>query len=1235
MTTCPKCGAELDSDGMCVTCLLAGGFGTELPTLTSAGGVTVGTEPAQALDYDSFGPYRILRVLGEGGMGAVYLAEQTEPLKRQVALKVVKLGLDSSQILSRFNYERQALALMDHPNIAHVYDAGASEKGRPYFVMEFVDGLPITQYCDLHRLNTAERLELFVPVCQALQHAHQKGVIHRDIKPSNVMVTEHDGLPVPKVIDFGIAKATDQRAVENAAFTNLGQFIGTPEYMSPEQADVLSGDIDTSSDVYSLGVLLYELLIGAVPFDANMLRKAGLSELLRIIREDEAIPMTAKLTGMGATATEVAGRRRTDPGTLRRQVTGDLNWIVMKAMEKDRQRRYPAVSELAADIRRHLDDQPVLASPPSPMYRTRKFVRRHKLPVLAAAAVLLALVGGIVATTWEAQIARRERTEALHQKTDAVAARALAEQRSRETLAERNRAEEQTALAVRQQELAERQEEVAERQRTIAESRLADVHTLADSMLFEINDDVKDLPGGTKAREALVRLGQQYLNKETAATQNDPQRRQELAEAFVKVGDLQGAPGQSNLRDIAGARESYGRSAAMLEGEVKARPHDPKILHLLTLAYVRQAEIEETHAARNAGNVRAARSAEDYTAQWPADPQGMRDQAEILQAKAEYPAAVELREQILAGNPKDPVLRGELAQAQLALGSFLVGNNNQQALEALQKAIDLCEALSKEEPANVQYQRDRAVAISRMSQSLWILGRLDEAVTRAGQSVSILEQLTGSDRRNASFRLDLSAARLALGTAQHEKGQIAEAGENIAAAAAIQEEQAARFPDNPDFPRQAANYYETVGNYKTAIKDFKAAMVAYRKAEGLNRKLVARYPQRREFAAALRSSMQYIGDTFISLGDSTSALDAYRDALRIVEAAEPAQPTEASIRTLGLAHRGLATGLAAMRRWDETIAEEREYIASVERIVAMNPADRDYKRSLSYAYRQLSLYYDGKGSTKSAIDASEKALPFLEADYAAHRDDSTSAYALSSALFYLRNQYTKAGDYDRGIAAARRIVEIAEHTSRTNRDEYSWDRNLESSLVNLSYTLLGSGRREESLTIARRAVSVLDLHPIEQEKSLLRRFETADDYLYLVEEFNIQRRQEEAAVLCKRVLPVLEALRHDSPDDNRYRDTLLRAYRLASPVFLNLGDLASALDFENKALKLEPPANSPDAMHHRALRMAHAGSLEMRLGHQEVAMQIWREALALFQRAISESKTLWSSDPKMSAHWTT
>jgi serine/threonine protein kinase/tetratricopeptide (TPR) repeat protein len=1112
----------------------------------------VKVDPAATLEYDSFGPYRILSLLGEGGMGAVYLAEQTQPLQRQVALKVVKLGLNSTQILSRFSYERQALALMEHPNIARVYDAGASEKGRPYFVMEYVDGLPITQYCDRHRLTTGQRLELFVPVCQALQHAHQKGVIHRDIKPSNVMVTEVDGRPVPKVIDFGIARATEQRNADTVAFTQLGQFLGTPEYMSPEQADLVTGDVDTSSDVYSLGVLLYELLIGAVPFDAQMLRRAGLSELLRIVREEEAIPMTAKLTGMGESATKIAGLRRTDPDTLRRLVGGDLNWIVMRAMEKDRRRRYLAASELAADIQRHLDDRPVLASPPSPVYRARKFVRRHKFSVLAAAGVLATLVVGIVATTWQAAIARRERAEA-------VAARKL------------------------------------------AETRLDDVHTLADSMLFEINSDVKDLAGGTKAREALVRLGQQYLNKEVAVSETDPHRRQELAQAFMELGDLQGAPGESNLRDVTGARQSYGRSVAILEAESVSHPLDANLRHLLTLVYVRQAQLDESAASARATLERASKSADIFVAQWPGDLQGLRDRAEVLGGNEQFEAAVELRQRILASNPKDPSLRWELAHAQLALGTSIASKHRLPALDWLKKSADGFEALNREEPANVRYQRDRAVALGTMTRIQLNLSLLTDAVASARQSVSILEQLTASDPRNASFRLDLSAARVALSNAYYFNGQTNEALENAALAVSIQEDEAAHNPDNPDFPRQAAVNYRNAGKIKNDLKDYRGAVEQFRKAEGVDRKLLAHYAGRVEFAEALRADLDSIGATYLAIGDAPSALRAYRDAYQVAESAAGPQ-TDEGMASLAMAHQGLASALGALLRWDDALTEQRAAVAIDER----RGSD---KRALAHSREELSKLYEARGDYPAAIAASETALPFVQADYDARPDDE-SRVELLNLLSCLRTQYAGAAEYERAVVAGAQIVEIMSHNGIISRARANRD---------YGDTLLLSGRRDASIEAFHRAVAVMNERPIEQEVSPLYRNELAGTFLYIATDLTAARREDESAALLKRIQPVMEDLVRKNPGNGLYLDTLLRIYRASAITYQAAGDAAKSLEFELLVVKLEPAPVLPGDLYERGIRLARIATLE----RSEVRR---RSAVAMLQQAARAGRQQWSAD---------
>ncbi len=373
----------------------------ELAAAEKAGQAT--TElPASALSAPAstqIGRYKLLQRIGEGGFGEVWMAEQREPIKRRVALKIIKPGMDSRQVIARFEAERQALAMMDHPNIARVLDAGVTDAGRPYFVMELVRGVPITEHADAGNLDPQARLELFTQVCHAVQHAHQKGIIHRDLKPSNVLVTVTDGKPVPKVIDFGIAKATGGELTDKTLFTEFRQFIGTPQYMSPEQAGMSGVDIDTRSDIYSLGVLLYELLTGATPFDAARLRSAALEEMRRIIREEDPPRPSTRVSTLGDALSAVARHRCVEPARLGAMIRGDLDWITMKCLEKDRSRRYGTASDLAGDVQRQLVGEAVMAAPPSAAYRVRKFVRRNRAAVLTGGAVAAAVVMGTLGTT--------------------------------------------------------------------------------------------------------------------------------------------------------------------------------------------------------------------------------------------------------------------------------------------------------------------------------------------------------------------------------------------------------------------------------------------------------------------------------------------------------------------------------------------------------------------------------------------------------------------------------------------------------------------------------------------------------------------------------------------------------------------------------------------------------------------------------------------------------------------
>jgi serine/threonine protein kinase len=715
------------------------------------------------------GPYKLLQKLGEGGMGAVWVAEQHQPVKRRVAVKVIKPGMDTRAVIARFEAERQALAMMDHPGIAKVLDAGATDNGRPYFVMELVKGIPITKFCDQEHLTPRERLELFVQVCQAVQHAHQKGIIHRDLKPSNVLIALYDGKPVPKIIDFGVAKATTQKLTDRTVFTEVGQIVGTVEYMAPEQAELNNLDIDTRADIYSLGVLLYELLTGAPPFTARQLRNAAFTDMLKIIRESEPPKPSTKVSS-SAELPAIAAKRKLEPAKLTKLLRGDLDWIVMKCLEKERNRRYETANGLAMDVQRYLNDEPVLASPPTLRYRLRKYWRRHRGALLAAGVIVLVLIGGMIGTSVGLLQAERSRS--------------IAEAKEREALDEKAR-----AVASQKQAM--------------------------EALRATTDDVVEQLIGG---KPVLGPAEKAFLEKTLKRWQafadtagEGEQARAIRAEGMYRVAKLRANLGQRDEAVI-----GYREAIALRRKLVEDYPGVPQHRQDLALTYDR-ISYEFGNLGKQQERETALRQAlalrEKLVADFPDEPEFrfdeawshhdlgwlLQNQGKYVEAELSYRRALAIYDQLIDASHKVASNRRDMAITHYSLGNLLQAQYKCAEAEAAHRqVIALMEKLVEEYPAVPDYREVLSKGQHSLGKALYCLGKLREAEAAYRAALLIQEKLAADFPAVPNYRGNLASQYINLGWTLCQQGK-QEAETVLRQALALAEKLVADFPTVPEY----------------------------------------------------------------------------------------------------------------------------------------------------------------------------------------------------------------------------------------------------------------------------------------------------------------------------------------------------------------------------------------------------------------------------------------------------
>jgi serine/threonine protein kinase/tetratricopeptide (TPR) repeat protein len=878
------------------------------------------------------GPYKLMEQIGEGGMGLVFVAEQTQPVHRKVALKVLKPGMDSRQVVARFEAERQALALMDHPHIARVLDGGTTPTGRPYFVMELVKGVPITEFCDQNQVSVRQRLELFLHVCEAVHHAHQKGIIHRDIKPSNVLVLSQDGTPVVKVIDFGIAKAIGQQLTDKTIYTQFAQMIGTPLYMSPEQAGHSGLDVDTRTDIYALGVLLYELLTGTTPFDKERLREAGYDEMRRIICEEEPPRPSTRISTLGQAASTVSAQRRSDPRRLSQLFRGELDWIVMKALEKDRNRRFESASAFAADVQRYLDDEPVLACPPSAAYRFHKFARRNRVALFTGALIAVALVTGTAVASWQAVLATRAQTRA-------------------------------------QDELVERK-----KQQQRAEANFLTTLEAVDQLFTEVGQkELASVPHLEHVRRQLLQKALGFFQEFLRTRPDDPSVRFEVGLAYRRVGDIHRLLGEHGPGE-----KACNQAIQTLDALRSEEPQRPAYCHELARAHWSRGRLLVDQGRRQSAesDFRHARELLDHLrADDPDRPEYQEDLALTCQVLAELlnrtgphgEAEQLLREGarrfefLLERFPQRVEYTKGLMKCHGTLALILRNSGQEKECDKVfRRMFDLVGKALARFATDQDLRFMNFLCHLNYGNFLWRSGRTANAEELYRQAAGIGEQLVADFPNVPRFQNDLCGTYGNLGSLLLMNRRIAEAEQPLRQAVTVAEKLAAGFPTIPDYRSGAGGALSNLAMLLASLKRPGDARALLEKAIQHQEAAHALSPRNKTYREFLRNHATNLAFVLKDLGAPAADLDvAYDRSVSLSQALVKEYPEVAEYhRGLGDALYNWAGLLRERRQHDKAVGLLQESVVHHKAALKVLPRNPLYRESLRMAYHRLADLLD-------------------------------------------------------------------------------------------------------------------------------------------------------------------------------------------------------------------------------------------------------------------------------------